>query len=192
MLAMAELLLVDNDARIVELVAWFLERAGHRVRSATSYAQARGLLEERRPDLLLADLELGAERGIEELPRLAAAGLLPRTLVVSGFLDEPLRARLAAVPGIVGTLAKPFDLEALQQAIAACLGGEAPAPADGGEGDSVEEAPAAPAPFPRLAAREAAPPATTATEREAWEADGWVEILPDADTPPDAAGEGPR
>ncbi len=170
---MADLLLVDNDGRIVELVAWFLERAGHRVRCATSYAEARGLLAQGLPDLLLADLELGAERGIEELPRLAREGLLPRTLVVSGFLDAELRERLGAVPGVVGTLAKPFDLEALEQAIAASLAGGG---AGGGE---------VPAPFPRTAAPVPATPAPSAAERADWEAEGWVEILPDGEVLPE-------
>ena len=80
---MANLLLVDNDARITDLTAWFLKRAGHEVRCVESYAAARELLREQRPDLLLADLDLGEESGREELPRLAAEGILPKTLVVS-------------------------------------------------------------------------------------------------------------
>ena len=56
---MAKLLLVDNDARIVELVALFLGRRGHDIRTANSYAEARALLAQDRPDLVLADLDLG-------------------------------------------------------------------------------------------------------------------------------------
>lgn len=118
---MADLVLVDNDERIVELVAWFLRRARHTVRTAASYARVRELLSERRPDLMLADLELGGERGEEELPRLAADGLLPPTLVVSGYLDRGLEQTLRRVPGIRGTLAKPFDLTLLERSIAECL-----------------------------------------------------------------------
>ena len=49
------------------------------------------------PELLLSDLELGAERGDEELARSAHPGELPPTLVVSGYLDRELEARLAAL-----------------------------------------------------------------------------------------------
>lgn len=129
---MADLVLVDNDERIVELVAWFLRRARHTVRTAESYAQVRALLVERVPDLMLADLELGEERGDEELPRLAREGLLPPTLVVSGYLDRELEAHLRSVPGVRGTLAKPFDFEGLERRIEECLargGAGAPAPA---------------------------------------------------------------
>lgn len=114
---MADLLLVDNDPRLVELYALFLGRRGHGVRTATSFEAARRALDERRPDLLLSDLELGAERGDEELARLAREGLLPPTLVVSGYLDSRLAAELARLPSVVGTLAKPFDLATLEARI---------------------------------------------------------------------------
>lgn len=128
---MAKLLLVDNDERIVELLGWFLETRGHSVRSAGSFREARALLEEDPPDLLLADLELGGERGAEELPRLSEAGRLPTTLVVSGYLDGEIDALLAGIPEVVGCLAKPFDLGELERQVAAGLRARAAGPAQG-------------------------------------------------------------
>lgn len=147
---MARLLLIDNDARIVELTAWFLERAGHEVTTAGSYAEARERLAEGTPQLVLADLDLGSESGRVELPRLSAEGLLPPTLVVSGLLDAEIEAELLAIPGVLGTLAKPVDLEVLQGQVGHLLEGLA------------EQAPTPPAPEP------------VAAEED----DGWVEILP--------------
>ena len=118
---MADLLLVDNDARLVELYLSFLRRRGHVVRGATSFQEVRSALAERRPELLLSDLELGSERGASELAALARAGELPPTLVVSGYLDRALEEELAALPAVVGTLAKPFDLARLEAKIAECL-----------------------------------------------------------------------
>lgn len=118
---MADLLLVDDDARLVELTGWFLARRGHAVRGAVSYAEARARIVERRPELMLADLELGLENGRAELERLSAGGLLPPTLVVSGYLDAPLAAELRAIEGVLDTLAKPYDLPALEERVAACL-----------------------------------------------------------------------
>jgi DNA-binding response OmpR family regulator len=123
---MAELLLVDDDPRIAELCAWFLERRGHRVRRATSYADARVAIAEAAPALMLADLDLGRESGREELPRLAAEGLLPRTLVVSGYLDAALDRELRAIAGVVGTLSKPFDIDELVRRVGAALAQPAP------------------------------------------------------------------
>lgn len=118
---MSDLLLVDNDRRIVELVAFFLEKRGHCVRRAESYRAARTALIERAPELMLADLELGAERGDEEIPQLAREGLLPPTLVVSGYLDLETERSLCALPRVVGTLRKPFDLSGLEASIGTAL-----------------------------------------------------------------------
>lgn len=122
---MAELLLLDNDARITELVAWFLEARGHRVRIANSFAEARARIEERAPDLLLSDLELGRENARTELPALARAGRLPPTLVVSGYLDAAVIDELSRLPGVVGTLAKPYELAVLERRIEEALAASA-------------------------------------------------------------------
>jgi two-component system OmpR family response regulator len=132
---MAELLWVDNDARLVELIASFLRGRGHRVRVAGSFAEARRLIAEAPPELLLSDLDLGVESARDELPRLAAEGLLPPTLVVSGYLDHELAAELDAIPGVVGTVAKPFDPVGLAQRLEAALADARAARAGAGPGD---------------------------------------------------------
>ncbi len=177
---MADLLLVDNDARIVELTSWFLERAGHTVTSALSYAAARGLLEGAQPDLLLADLELGEERGLEELPKLAEAGLLPPTLVVSGFLDSGLVEELMRIPGVVGTLAKPVDLATLEARVLEALDAAVTEPVM-----ELEPQPRSESPAPAVAAELVPKPPPVAAPRPAPRAalsepdeDGWVEIQP--------------
>ena len=129
---MADLLVVDNDARIAELVAWFLEKGGHSACVVTSYAQAREALRERRFALMLADLELGVEDGRVELPLLESEGLLPPTLVVSGYLDAEITEALFKIPGILGTVPKPFEPRELLERVDAVLATApdlAPAPA---------------------------------------------------------------
>ena len=118
---MADLLLVENDPRILELMTFFLERAGHRVRTARSFADARARIRERAPDLLLSDLEMGLESGREELPRIAREDGLPPTLVVSGYVDREAAAALANLAGIVGVLSKPFDMARLVAKVGECL-----------------------------------------------------------------------
>lgn len=130
------ILVVDNDARIVELVAWFLGKRGFEVRTAESFRDARELLaadrqRNVRPDLMLSDLDLGAESALEELPRLAADELLPPTLVVSGYLDADATSRLGQIDAVRGTLSKPFDFADLEERVVSCLEGlrsEAPVP----------------------------------------------------------------
>lgn len=158
---MARLLILDNDARIVELYALYLGRRGHDVRTAASFREARSLLADAEPDLLLSDLELGHESGREELPRLSQEGLLPPTLVVSGFVDAELEAFFARIPAIVGLLRKPFDFERLEASVHAALR------------EAERRAPDIAA--ARALARAANPgvPAASAPDD-----DGWIEILP--------------
>jgi DNA-binding response OmpR family regulator len=117
---MADILLVDNDARLSELMSWFLKKRGHEVRTALSYAEARERIAEREPGLMLADLELGRERGREELARMHRESRLPRTVVVSGYLDRETEESLSELTSIVGMLRKPFALEDLEAMIEAC------------------------------------------------------------------------
>ncbi|MEM1451544.1 MAG: response regulator [Planctomycetota bacterium] len=165
--ARADLLLVDNDERIVELLTWFLRDRGFEVRAAGSFAAARDLLTERRPDLVLSDVDLGTESAVAELPRLSEDGLLPATLVVSGYLDAQIEAALLAVPEVVGTLAKPFEFPDLETEVVACL-----------ERDLLPQLPADASPVPAPASDlESAPP--PAPERDAApDDDGWIEITP--------------
>ena len=110
----ADILIIEDDERIAELLVWFFERRAYRVRLASSFAQASQKLAERRPDLVLSDVRLGRLSASDELPRLAAAGLLAPTIVVSGYLDGELDAELRGIPGVVGTLRKPFELPLLE------------------------------------------------------------------------------
>jgi len=64
---------------------------------------------------------MGIERADEELPKLIQAGLMPATLVVSGYLDDVLIGQLLAIKGVVGTLKKPFDFTSLSNAVAQAL-----------------------------------------------------------------------
>lgn len=198
---MADLLVVDNDARIAELVAWFLQKEGHSPRVVTSYALAREALREQRFALMLADLELGVEDGRVELPRLYEEGLLPPTLVVSGYLDAEITATLFKTPGILGTVPKPFEPSELLERVEAALqqlGASAPAPEPSSaqeEGaatpaveDDVEAHPAEEQlrdfvilaePPPEVAEPK---PAEAAAACEEDDEEGWIEICADEPT----------
>ena len=139
---MADLLVVDNDARIAELVAWFLEKGGHSPRVVTSYAAAREALLEQSFALMLADLELGTEDGRVELPLLEDEGILPKTLVVSGYLDAEVTEALRQISGVVGTVPKPFEPAELLERVNELVASEPSAPeADAEEVDAAAVAP---------------------------------------------------
>lgn len=118
---MADVLLIENDARILELYAAYLRKRGHQVRTATSFRDAREMIVTSAPDILLTDLELGLESGREELPALWNAGLLPPTLIVSGYVDAQTKEELERIPAVVGLLAKPFGFETLEHSLLLAL-----------------------------------------------------------------------
>ncbi|HIG87890.1 MAG TPA: response regulator [Planctomycetes bacterium] len=117
----ADILIVDNDERIVELLSWFLSKRGYSTQSAHSFGEAREFLSRGLPDLMLSDLDLGAESALVELPRLADDGILPPTLVVSGYLNAEVTKSLTAMPQVLGVLAKPFDFASLEERVVGCL-----------------------------------------------------------------------
>ncbi len=112
-----EILIVDNDERIVELVSWFLIKRGYSVRKAENFTLARKLMREKPVDLLLSDIDLGVESALDELPKLHSEGLLPPTLVFSGYLDGPAKERLIGLGPVVGTLAKPVEFQVLESCV---------------------------------------------------------------------------
>ncbi|MCB9906401.1 MAG: response regulator [Planctomycetes bacterium] len=163
-----EILIVDNDERIVELVSWFLIKRGYAVRSAQNFALARTLLAEKSVDLLLSDIDLGVESALDALPQFDAEGILPPTLVFSGYLDAQAKARLMALNPVVGTLAKPVEFQVLESCVADYFHGR-PMPASGGGSDWV----------PRTSAASVAKaPSVTPIVSPAITGDEWVEIVP--------------
>ncbi len=53
---MAKILVIDDDADIVEAVQFFLEKAGHETAAAYSRREGEAKLEEFKPDLLILDV----------------------------------------------------------------------------------------------------------------------------------------
>lgn len=160
-----DLLLVDNDVKIVELLSWFLGERGFRVRVAGSFAEARLRLGEAAPDLLISDIDLGVESALQELPALSAEGGLPPTLVVSGFLDDAVQRVLQGVPEVLDTLSKPFEFPDLEAKVVACMNGE-------GRDWLV------PQPPPRAALPDLPAPSAPALDHADSDDDGWIEISP--------------
>jgi response regulator of citrate/malate metabolism len=85
---------------------------------ATSIAQARRLLADLRPDLVLLDLRLPGGHGIPLLRELRSDGATVEVIVVSGHAEATV-VRTAFQLGVVDYLVKPFWLGRLGEALAA-------------------------------------------------------------------------
>ena len=109
-------LLVDDDGAMRLLCRVNLEHEGHTVHEAATLAEARQLLELLIPDVLLLDVHVGNDDGLELLDEIDALDLPTRVVVLSGSSEvgPALRGRVA------GVLGKPFELDRLAAAIADC------------------------------------------------------------------------
>ncbi len=106
-------LVVDDDASIRLLCRVNLELDGHRVLEAPTVATARELLETERIDVILLDVHVGPDSGLDLLDHVES--LIPRRRVVmlSGTSEISAEVR-ARVDGVLG---KPFRLEDLAAAV---------------------------------------------------------------------------
>ncbi|MGB6231732.1 MAG: response regulator transcription factor [Litorimonas sp.] len=133
----ATLLVIDDHPLVRDALVANLVRAGfaeERVLSAGTLADAFPMIAERRPDLVLLDLELSDSRGLEGLSRLQALAPGLPVVIVSGHDDPALFARARTV-GAKGFLPKSEAVDAIAAAVRTVLdGGETfPDAATGGE-----------------------------------------------------------
>ncbi len=106
-------LVVDDEPSLRLLCRVNLELEGHRVVEAGTLATARELLAAEPIDVVLLDVHVGAENGIDLLDDIESLELPVRVVMLSGTSDvsPAVRARVAAVLG------KPFALEQLTAAV---------------------------------------------------------------------------
>lgn len=106
------ILVVDDSTTIRQLVSKALEEAGFQVMTAENGKQAFARINERRPDLIISDIDMPEMDGIElckkthDDPNLA---LIP-FVIMSANSDRAIMRRLLSL-GASGYLVKPFNLE---------------------------------------------------------------------------------
>jgi DNA-binding NtrC family response regulator len=106
-------LVVDDDSSLRLLCRINLELDGHRVVEAATLSEARAQLEREAPDVVLLDVHLGNDDGLDLLDEVDALDVPTRVVLLSGTseIGSDLRAR---VSGVIG---KPFDLKRLAAAV---------------------------------------------------------------------------
>ena len=120
-LPLPHLLLVDDSPLVTEAIGVLFEETGHRVSAAASVREAVSACAADSPDLMLLDVTLGAEDGLDVLRALEAAGLArPVTLAMTGHDDPATRARCLAA-GCVDVLVKPVPARELLRRVGALL-----------------------------------------------------------------------
>jgi two-component system phosphate regulon response regulator OmpR len=124
----AHILVVDDDARLRALLQRFLTEQGFRVSTAENAATARAALADMAFDLLVLDVMMPGETGLELTAALRAERQEVPILMLTarGAPDD----RIAGLEqGVDDYLAKPFDPRELALRIRTILRRAAPAPA---------------------------------------------------------------
>jgi hypothetical protein len=111
-----QLLLVDDDPRVLEALQVLLQRAGAAVDTAESASAARGAMERAMPDVVLADIAMPGEDGYSFVRRLrqGAASTIP-AVAITAHVNAGDRA-LAA--GFDLFITKPVNVDQLISKIA--------------------------------------------------------------------------
>jgi two-component system, NtrC family, response regulator len=111
-LAVANVLIIDDDRLVCESMANVVKRAGHQASCAFSLGEGLETVFSQRFDVIFLDVRLPDGNGLEVLPRLQAAPSLPEVIIMTGFGD-PDGAELAIRHGAWDYLQKPATVDAM-------------------------------------------------------------------------------
>jgi putative two-component system response regulator len=101
------LLVIDDDEGMRRSLARVLNGSGYECATAASTAEARGVLTTSAVDLLVCDVRMPGESGLDLIASLHREDG-PPVLMISGE-DDPLVAEVAIEHGAYGYMVKPFD-----------------------------------------------------------------------------------
>jgi DNA-binding NtrC family response regulator len=107
-------LVVDDDARITDLLVTMLGNLGHTTTGALTREQALEAAGSFHPDVVLLDVTMPNVTGPDLLLALMRAAPQARVLVMTG---DPARAAVLLEHGAVGYLTKPFRIETLAETL---------------------------------------------------------------------------
>lgn len=120
------LLVVDDDNRIRTLLSRFLSEHGYRVTTAASALEARGRLEGLEFDLLVLDVMMPGESGLDLARSLRTTSTVPILMLTARSEIQDRIAGLEA--GVDDYLGKPFEPRELLLRVGSILKRAAPAP----------------------------------------------------------------
>jgi DNA-binding response OmpR family regulator len=115
----ALVLVADDDAHIVELVAMYLQRSGYRVEPAYDGSEALRKARELKPDLLVLDIMMPGEDGLQVCRALSRPGGVPIIFLTARTSDIDKIAGLRL--GADDYVTKPFNPNELVARVDAVL-----------------------------------------------------------------------
>jgi two-component system alkaline phosphatase synthesis response regulator PhoP/two-component system response regulator ResD len=113
------ILVVDDEANIIDLCKMYLEREGYRVITASDGQQALDQVSEAQPDLVVLDLMLPVVDGFEVCRRIRAEGDLPVLMLTAR--DDDVDKIVGLELGADDYVTKPFNPRELVARVKAIL-----------------------------------------------------------------------
>lgn len=114
---MADLLIIDDDADVAALLAEALREAGHSCRVGQNGREGLALVADRRPEVVLLDVEMpimnGPEMAYTLFVRNCGDEKIP-LILISGIVGLPVVAASVATPYYLG---KPYAVESVLQLV---------------------------------------------------------------------------
>ena len=118
---MAKIVIIDDEAAILELMSKLCRASGHSVRGFQTGAEGVTALHEERPDLVIVDLRIGDMNGLD-LVKLCREQF-PQTAVIMVTGHGTVETAVEAMRlGAFDYLTKPFDLGDLMKTVNQALG----------------------------------------------------------------------
>ncbi len=109
---MAQILIVDDDCSLRDVLEVALEAHGHKAFSVSCIAEAWQYLQQKLLDLVLLDLRLGRESGIDLLQQIKEKWPQIPVMMITAYADTQSAVQAMKL-GARDYIAKPFDVEEL-------------------------------------------------------------------------------
>ena len=123
---MAHVLVIDDESPVRTVLRYALEAAGHEVSEAADGREGMEAFARRRADLVVCDVFMPGQDGLETLRRLRRLDPAVKVIVMSGgsrSMPGVDFLRVARMLGAAAALAKPFGMAGLVALVAEVLGG---------------------------------------------------------------------
>jgi two-component system chemotaxis response regulator CheY len=118
---MCKILIVDDSPIIRDTISPILKEAGHQViGEADNGQEAIDIFHKTKPDLVLLDILLPGESGLDILKKLKSIDSRIKVLVVTAVNQDAVSGEAKNL-GAMGVLYKPFDADELVSAIKEAL-----------------------------------------------------------------------
>ncbi|MCF8057117.1 MAG: sigma-54 dependent transcriptional regulator [Desulfocapsa sp.] len=109
---MKTILLIDDDVSLLRVTEYNLGQAGFTVYAASSGAEGMALFREKKPDVVVTDVQLGDMDGLDLLKGIKEERPEVLVIIITAFASIELAVRAMHL-GAFTFIAKPFDRDAL-------------------------------------------------------------------------------